>query len=115
MMTLDGLQRAQINLTIVREAYDQADKRLADTLDIQKAFEQKAFTLFGGYLTISLALFGAGGAVASSPSLKYLLTPFWGTGAVLVIGTIFFLLALTDKQYGALASHPDMWAEQGHH
>jgi hypothetical protein len=113
MMTLDELQRAHINLTIVREAYDHADKRLADTLDTKKAFEQKAFTLFGGYLTISLALFGAGGAVASSPSLKYLLTPFWGTGAVLVIGTIFFLLALTDKQYGALASHPDMWLNKG--
>lgn len=113
MMTLAQLQHAAINPTIAREAYDQADKRLADTLDTKKAFEQKAFTLFGGYLTISLALFGAGGAVSSLANLKYLTGPFWWTGSLMVVGTICFLLALMDKQYGALASHPEMWLNAG--
>ena len=54
MMTLAELQTADLNPTVVREAYDHAAQRLADSLDTKKAFEQKAFTLLGGYLTISL-------------------------------------------------------------
>ena len=53
-MTLEEIERSQVNLDIAREAFDQASKRLADMLDTKKAFEQKAFTLFNGYLTLSL-------------------------------------------------------------
>jgi len=47
-MTLEEIERSQVNLDIAREAFDQASKRLADMLDTKKAFEQKAFTLFSG-------------------------------------------------------------------
>jgi hypothetical protein len=43
-MTLEEIERSQVNLDIAREAFDQASKRLADMLDTKKAFEQKAFT-----------------------------------------------------------------------
>jgi hypothetical protein len=113
MMTLEQLQDANINPSVVREAYDQAAKRLADALDTKKAFEQKAFTLLGGYLTISLALFGAGGAVHESTRMQHLFVPFFVTGVLFVLGTVCFLLALKDDVYGALASHPDMWLNAG--
>jgi hypothetical protein len=113
MMTLNELQTANINPLIVREAYDQATQRLADTLNTKTAFEQKAFTLFGGYLTISLALFGAGSAVYNSRELQHLVLPFWIAGIMFVAGASFFMLALKDKVYGALASHPSMWLNPG--
>ena len=40
-MTLEEIERSQVNLDIAREAFDQASKRLADMLDTKKAFEQK--------------------------------------------------------------------------
>ncbi len=113
MMTLAQLQAANVNPVIAREAYEHADKRLADTLATKLVFEQKAFTLFAGYLTISLALFGAGGAVYGSAQVQHLAVPFWATGLAYVAGAVLFALALIDQDYGALASHPDMWLNAG--
>jgi hypothetical protein len=113
MMTLAELQTANVNPLIAREAYEQADKRLADTLATKLVFEQKAFTLFAGYLTISLALFSAGGAVYGIPQMQHLAVPFWLTGLIYVAGSILFAIALIDQDYGAVASHPDMWLNAG--
>jgi len=113
MMTLAELQDAQINPLVAREAYEQSARRLADALDTKTAFEQKAFTLFGGYLTITLALFGAGGAIHSMPNTQHLVIPLWLTGAVFAGGAVCFMLALIDKEYGAVASHPEMWLNPG--
>lgn len=112
-MSLSELQHADINLIVAREAYEHASKRLADTLDTKKAFEQKAYTLLGGFLTVSLGMFAAGGAVYQSRELQSLVLPFWLTGLVLVAGTLCFLAALHDKEYGAMASHPEMWLNAG--
>lgn len=35
------------------------------------------------------------------------------SASVFVVGAIFFVLALMDKTYGALASDPDMWLKSG--
>jgi hypothetical protein len=113
MMTLEDIQQATVNPLIAREAYDHAAQRLADTLDTKKTFEQKAFTLFSGYLTVTLALFGAGAAIYGDSELKYLFVPLWTAGTFLLIGTFCFLWALKDKAYGAIASHPDMWLNAG--
>jgi hypothetical protein len=113
MMTLDEIRTATINPLAAREAYDQASKRLADILDIKKAYEQKAFTLFNGYVTISLGLIGVGVALFTHPELARLALPFWGAGTLYVIGAICFVLALKDRTYGLLASSPDMWLTNG--
>jgi hypothetical protein len=63
MMTLEEIERSNVNKEVAREAYEQATKRLVDTLETKKSYEQKAFTLFNAYLTITLALFGVGGAL----------------------------------------------------
>ena len=113
MMTLQEIQVSTVNASVAREAFDQASKRLADTLDTKKNYEQKAFTLFSGYLTVSLALFGVGGAIFKEQGLNLLVVPFWVSGALFVIGTIFFVSALVDKEYGAIASEPSMWLNRG--
>ncbi|MGH8511312.1 MAG: hypothetical protein ACREU8_08015, partial [Gammaproteobacteria bacterium] len=88
-------------------------KRLSDVLDVKKAYEQKAFTLFNGYVTISLALIGVGGTLFTHYGLPRLALPFWGAGAFFVVGAICFVLALKDTTYGFLASSPDMWLTSG--
>jgi len=112
-MTLAEIQSATINPLIAREAYEHAAKRLDDALQTKAAFEQKAFTLFGGYLTISLALLAASGAAYDSQRLRHLFIPFLVTGIIFVVGDIMFMVALKARNYGALASHPDMWLNTG--
>lgn len=113
MLTLDEIERSNVNKDVAREAYDQATKRLTDALETKKSYEQKAFTLFNAYLTISLALFGVGGAFYKDDGFAFPVIAFWVCGGIFVLGTVFFVLALMDNCYGALASSPDMWLNRG--
>ena len=113
MMTLAEIESARVNPDVAREAYDQAAKRLADTLDTKKAYEQKAFTLFNAFLTLSLALFGTGGALYKDWGLDYTILSIWITAGLLVAGASCFVMALMDEMYGAIASSPDMWLNPG--
>src|SRR5262249_49650786 len=109
MMTLNQLQNAKINAAIAREAYTQASSRLADILDAKKTFEQKAFTLFSGYLTVCLVLLGVAGSVYKDHGPTAQFFAFVIAGTMLVAGAVLFVLALKDKSYGAVASSPEMW------
>lgn len=109
MMTLQDLQHADINPLVAREAYDQASRRLEDILDTKKAFEQKAFTLFSGYLTVTIAVVGIGGAVFKDHGVTHLVVSLWLSGLLFGIGALFLMLALLDKGYGTMASDPSMW------
>jgi hypothetical protein len=114
MMTLQELQKAKVNLTIAREAYDQAEKRLADTLETKKTFEQKATTLLGAFATISLALSGAGAALLRDPNLLvHHRWPIWVAAALMMVGAAFFAGVMLDQKYGAIGSDPDMWLNSG--
>jgi hypothetical protein len=113
MMSLTEIEKANVNLDIAREALNQASARLGDILDTKKAFEQKAFTLFSGYLTAALALFGVGGAIYKDHGVTNLVLMFWLTGLLLVAGAVCFVWALKDDGYGALASDPSMWLRPG--
>jgi hypothetical protein len=106
MMTLDEIHAAKINPNVAREAYNQAEKRLSDTIEIKKSFKQKAFTLFSGYITASIALFGVGGALLRDDSTRFFVRPFFVTGLIIAVGAICFVLALMDKVYGALVRLP---------
>lgn len=113
MMTLKEIERSNVNKEVAREAYEQATKRLVDALETKKSYEQKAFTLFSAYLTISLALFGVGGALYKDDGFAFPVIAFWVCGGIFVSGAVFFVLALMDDRYGALASNPDMWLNRG--
>jgi hypothetical protein len=89
---------------------------LSDSLTLwtpRRHSSRKLLRFFGGYLTIALAIFGAGGAVFCNQEMQSLIVPFWATGMVIVSGTACFLMALKSESYGALASHPDMWLNAG--
>ena len=38
---------------------------------------------------------------------------FWVCGGIFVLSAAFFVVALMDDHYGALASNPDMWLNRG--
>ena len=109
MMTLDEIRTAEINPQIAREAYSQASMRLGDILETKKSYEQKAFTLFSGYLTVTLALFGVGGTIFSHDGPNQTVLAFAVAGIIFAIGAMCLVVALLDADYGAVASDPDMW------
>jgi hypothetical protein len=114
MMTLAELQAAEINPDVAREAYEQSSKRLEDALTTKAGHEQKAFALLGGFIAVSLALFGAGSVFLSGEEQGDMVAlPFLVAGVIQVVGACFFLWALLDDIYGALGSHPEMWLNRG--
>ena len=106
MMTLDEIKQARINPEVAREAYEHASQRLSDVLSIKEGFEQKAATLFGSYVTVALALFGAGGITEHRVA-------FGLAGAFYVAGAVLFAFALRDVPYGVRASDPELWLVKG--
>ena len=75
-MDLSAIASAHINADVAREAYVQASIRLSDVLDTRKTFDQKAFTLFTGYMTAALAASGVSGAIYKDHGLTALSLSF---------------------------------------
>ena len=113
MMTLAEIRDAKISLPICREAYEQASVRLADILGTKNAFEQKAYTLFSAYITLTLALIGAAGAISTNGDLKALTIAFGLAGAAFAFGAVCFVISLLSDRYGAAGSDPTMWLVEG--
>jgi hypothetical protein len=113
MLTLAELQASKINAAVAREAYIQVDRHLSDVLDVKKSFEQKATTLLGAYVTISVALFGIGGAIFKDSGVGPKVWPFFGAGIAFIVGAWFFVAALKTGKYAAVGSTPEMWLNQG--
>jgi hypothetical protein len=113
MMSISELSTAKVNPDIAREAFLQSSARLADLLDTKKSFEQKAFTLFSGYMTAVLAAFGVAAAVYKDYGFTTLSISFTVAGLALLAGEIFFVIALYDSKYGAAGSEPEMWLKHG--
>jgi hypothetical protein len=113
MLTLSELQELTINPEVAREAYVQADRHLLDILDVRKSFEQKAATPMGAYITISIALFGIGGAIFKDAHFNSKAWPFFGTGLVFILGAWCFVAALKSGTYAAVGSTPEMWLNRG--
>lgn len=109
MLSLEEIRDSKINIQIAREAYNQADKRLADILSTKEAFEQKAFTLFGGYMTALLGLFTAAGVLYEQSGINKLSISFLLSGAMVLLGVLCFVSALKGYGYGAAGSNPGMW------
>jgi hypothetical protein len=113
MLTLEELQGLQINAAVAREAYTQVDRHLIDILEVKKSFEQKAATLLGAYITVSVALFGIGGAIFRDSGAGAKAWPFFAGGLVFIVGAWCFIAALKAGQYAALGSTPEMWLNKG--
>lgn len=109
MLSLNELRNSKINADVAREAYSQSEKRLSDVLETKKSFEQKAFTLFGAYTTISFALIGVAGSLFKDSGASPLVLAMGASGLVLVAGAILLVLALHERTYGTLGSNPEIW------
>lgn len=113
MLTLDELQASTINAAVAREAYTQVDRHLLDILDVKKSFDQKAATLMGAYITVSVALFGIGAAFFKEVGLASRVWPFFGAGVVFIVGAWCFIAALKAGKYAVVGSTPEMWLNRG--
>jgi hypothetical protein len=113
MLTLEELRSSNVDFDIAKEALAQSEKRLGDALDAKKAVEQKATVLFGAYVTIMLALFGAGAALAKDAHLMAPALPFFVTGTIFLIGALSFANVFKGAEYGNLGSEPSMWLQSG--
>jgi hypothetical protein len=113
MLSLEEIQNCEkININIVREAFMQAEKRLNDILDTKKQFEQKAFTLFSGYLTGTIGLFTIAVTLFNEKSKNNLFMAFIISGILLLVGSIFLSISLKGFNYGYLGSTPRMWLKK---
>jgi hypothetical protein len=113
MMTLQELSASNVDFDIAKEALAQSEKRLGDALDAKKVVEQKATVLFGAYVTIMLALFGVGGALAKDAHLMAPALPFFVTGTIFLVGALAFVFVFKSAVYGNLGSEPSMWLQSG--
>src|SRR5882672_10313843 len=113
MMSLEELRAATINAAVAREAYEQVDRYLVDTLDVRKSFEQKAATMMGAFITLSVALFGIGGAIFKDSGMISRAGPFFVAGAVFILGAGCFIVAIKAGRYAAVGSTPEMWLTSG--
>jgi hypothetical protein len=113
MMTVEELQKSNVNAEVAKEALAQSEKLLIDVLDTKKSLEQKATTLFGTFVTIALALFGIGGALIRDNQFHQTAYAFFIAGAFFVCGAAIFVNALKPAEYGNLGSEPSMWLVSG--
>jgi hypothetical protein len=113
MLTLEEIRQSKINPLAVREAYSQAEKRLAYASDTKKALEQKSFTLLNAYITVSAALFGAAGFLLRDSPLTGIPLPFILSGTLTSVGAMVLVWALLDQPFGAQGSDPNMWLNKG--
>lgn len=94
-----------LNIDAIKVYLKLAEKRLADTIEVKKQFDQKAFNFLGGYVTAALALFGL--------SEKFTAISFWLnlTAIIFCIGVVPIFLSLKSSTYGTLGRHPKDWLE----
>jgi hypothetical protein len=112
ILSQTDLASASINPEIAREAVAQVERRLADTLETKKGFEQKASTLFSVYVALAVALFGVGGTLYKATSSMAEVLPFLIVGFVFMCGALLFALALRGRRYGELGTSPTRWLER---
>jgi hypothetical protein len=113
MLTLEELQSSTINADVAREAFVQTDRYLAHTLAVRNSYEQKAATLMSAYITISVALFGVGGAIFKDSGVPAKIWPFFATGLVFILGAGCFIVAIKVSKYAAVGGTPEMWLIPG--
>jgi hypothetical protein len=113
MMTLDELQAATINPAVAQEAYAQSSQRLAEILETKRSFDQKAFTLFTGYLSVCVAQMAIAASFHRDRGSFATVLAFSASGLILAAGAILFAMAQRPADYGALGSAPEAWLRPG--
>lgn len=107
MVEFDELKEYPADLELTMQVYETADKRLSDVLQTKSSIDQKALSLFGGYLVVALAMLAAAGTtgVVTEPLRLGLLVG----GLGFVAGASHFVWALTARDYGVAGTNPEVW------
>ena len=113
MLSLEKLKAAKVNEAVAREAYNQVDRYLTDILATRNLYDQKATALMSAFITISLALFGIGGAIFQKNASDATDIPFFAAGFIFLMGAGCFIAALKSGTYAAVGSTPEMWLNSG--
>lgn len=117
MLSTDDLHRLalneQLNLDVAKEALVQTEKRLVDCHEVRKTTEAKAQTLFGTFVTASLALLSGGGALLRDPAYARLAWVFFAAGVALGLGALLLGIVQRGAVYGNLGTRPHVWLQTG--
>jgi hypothetical protein len=109
MLTLEEIQKADIDKDFAREVLTQAEKRLADLIDAKKAVDTKATALFAAYVTLATATFGVGSTLLRNAVSADGAWPFFVAGSIFAFGAFVFVWTLRPTPFGYLGATPRMW------
>lgn len=84
--------------SVAKFAFEQAEKRLADLLEIRRACEQKLLSLFSVYISAAMAMFGIGTALFQNVGIASKAVWFFVPGAVFLVGALIIAYALWPQQ-----------------
>jgi hypothetical protein len=117
ILTLDDLYATPINPDVAKEAYAQVEKRLTDLLETKKNFETRAASMLTAFVTLALALSGAGASLFTSHLMDTAPTllpwAFFVPALPLMYAAWTLLEVLIPSHYGNLGTSADIWLEQG--
>lgn len=98
-------------LELAKAAMEQSEKRLVDFLEIRRALEAKMTTMFGIYISVTLALYGLSGVLTGRPATAPGGTSWgvFGAGCLFLGGAFILGLALRPSEGALLGGTPDFW------
>jgi hypothetical protein len=109
MMTLEELQKTDINIDIIREALNQSEKMMYDLLKTKDGINQKSFLLFNWYITIITGLAVASFIIAQNNINSYLLFFLIPLCFFFMGSALFFMFSFRGFKYGTIGNSPSFW------
>jgi hypothetical protein len=110
VLNLDEIKKLKtINAEIVREALNQAEKRLTDLLDLKKQVEERANNLLKFFSTLTIAGVSAASYLQAKNHEAFI---FFGVFASFsAVSMILLSFTFRGSVYGTMGSTPSMWLE----
>jgi hypothetical protein len=112
MLTLEQLRDIHISPKIIKKAFSQAEKMLADVLKTKDGINQKLFVLFSGYTPILISIITASFIIAQNNIKSQLLFFMIPLSLFLMISVLFFVASFRGAYHGALGSSPEFWLQE---
>ena len=94
---------------LAKAAMEQTEKRLADYLEIRRATEAKMMSLFGVFVSVSMAIFGLAAALAQRGGAGLAVGMLGVAGLIFLSSAVVIGLGLRPGDGALLGGTPDFW------
>lgn len=112
-ITKEDIQSISVNADVAKSVLAQAEKMHGDLIDDKKSLESKASSLFGSYVTLATAFFGAGGYLVKDTSTNISPYPLFFMGCGFALACLMLVRVQQSDQYGISGSDPRSWLQSG--